>query len=107
MPTLLERVAAIETLARQHEQRLDNIESEVTTGEGISPRLPLRTRMHSIEGARAAESAAQAALSAMRAGQRADRNVQLTKLNVALVGLGIAGPLLAKYFMAWVSLPFS
>lgn len=90
--TVDSRLAALETLAQEARDRLDQLEAEVVTGEGIGPRLPLRSRVHNIESDRAAANAAHAALDALRSARRADQSRRLTYVNVALAAAAIIVP---------------
>lgn len=94
-----ERLAALEAVLERLEERLDAVEAEVTTGEGISPRLSVRSRLHHLESDSAARSAAGAALSALKAERRADRNVRLTKINIAVAACAIIGAPLMTHFL--------
>jgi hypothetical protein len=50
---------------------LEDLEREVVTGDGPGGRRSIRTRLHDLEGAQAAKSAAESALSAVKAEKRA------------------------------------
>jgi hypothetical protein len=91
------RVALLEQAHRVLEERVDELEAEVITGEGLpANRLSMRSRLHLLEGAKAAQSAAESAVSALKSdahANRADRRASLatwlTVFNAAIAGAAV------------------
>lgn len=99
MASIVERLAAVETILESLSERLDSLDAEITTGEGLSPRRSVRSRLHQLESDNAAKSAAEAALSALKAERRADRNSRLTKINIIVAACSIFGVPLMTHFL--------
>jgi hypothetical protein len=83
------RVTRLEEQVKTLERTTAWLVAEVDTGEGLGERLPLRTRVHNLEGIEAAENALKSALSAMKSERHAQHADKGQRVALYLTGLNI------------------
>jgi hypothetical protein len=89
VPELHERVGRLEERMADLERDVEGLMAEITTGVGIAPRRPLRSRVHDLETTDRAAELVKTELAALQAAQHAKRSDRAVLIGLALTAANV------------------